>query len=168
MNRGAFLSSCERYRFHLWREWREFDDLQPVRRCCFIMLNPSTADANIDDPTIRKCMRFTSAWGYNRLDVVNLFAYRATDPKELTKAHDPIGVANDTWIGATAAKCSLVVCAWGNGGHLHQRGKEVLRMLYPLPTNKLAFLGSNKDGSPKHPLYLPNATKLNLYWRTAS
>src|SRR5581483_9586135 len=80
----------------------------------FIMLNPSTADAETDDPTIRRCLGFAKAWGYGTLVVTNLFAYRATDPAELAKAGDPVGPDNDTRLWSEAQLSDLVVCAWGN------------------------------------------------------
>lgn len=101
---GAIISACGKYRYKLWREWRSgktdqwemwTDDVgAPVldgagvqlgepKSCVFAMLNPSTADAEMDDPTIRRCVAFAKAWGYDRMEVVNLFAWRATDPKEV-------------------------------------------------------------------------------------
>jgi len=144
----AFLSNDGLYRYSLTRRWDESDLL------CWIMLNPSTADADNDDPTIRRCMSFARAWGYGGILVVNLFAFRATDPKELVKATDPIGPCNNS-ILETAAKSHVTVAAWGCGGALKDRGGKVRGLLGDC---ELLCLGLTKDRYPKHPLYVPADT----------
>lgn len=154
---AAGLSPDGMYRYWLRRTWNED---KPV--VCFIMLNPSTADAHVDDATIRRCVGFAKSWGYGALSVVNLFAYRATDPKELSKAADPIGPENDVCIEATTLN-RRVVCAWGCGGELKGRAKEVLESLRRREID-VRCLGTTKDGHPRHPLYVKgNITAGPLY-----
>ena len=110
-HRGADISEDGRYRYVLWRDGLVGDD---DRACLFIMLNPSTADATKDDPTIRKCIGFCKRWGYGQLFVVNLFAFRTTDPKWLLSgAVDPVGPCNNMAITGMALCCGDIVCAWG-------------------------------------------------------
>jgi hypothetical protein len=104
----ADLSPCGTYRYLLGRRVGEGD-----RTALFMMLNPSTADATEDDPTIRRCTGFARREGCGVLEVVNLFAYRATDPAELRTAPDPVGPANDHHIKAALGRVALVVVAWG-------------------------------------------------------
>lgn len=154
---GATISDCGLYRYHLWRVW---DDEKPT--LCFVMLNPSTADAAEDDPTIRRCIGFAKRDGYGGISVRNLFALRATNPAELSKAKDPVGPDNDKHLFMSCALISRLshrarlVAAWGKlpSGRLlrarAQRGINIVRVNAP------HCLGVNKDGSPKHPLYLAN------------
>jgi hypothetical protein len=154
---SAVFSDCGKYRYLLTRRVGRND-----RAACFIMLNPSTADADRDDPTIRKCIGFARRWGCGRLIVANLFALRATNPAELRRARDPVGPLNRTWIeeavkctvgAAYAADQGLVICAWGTvGSHAHQ-DRVALRWIESVCTPQT--LGLTQDGSPKHPLYVP-------------
>ena len=155
-NGGATISECGKYRYDLWRTWNESG-----RSVLFVCLNPSTADATNDDPTIRRCMGFARAWGYGKMDVANLFAYRATNPSELLRVSDPIGACNDDWLYHLMGESSMVVAAWGNRGGLLNRADEFMCMI-PLLT-KVHCLGVNKSGQPKHPLYLPKDAALQLY-----
>jgi len=118
------------------------------------MLNPSTADASVDDPTIRRCLGFAHDLGFGQLEVVNLFALRATDPKKLGLHHDPIGGDNDYQIIQSARICKLTICAWGTNGTLKARNKAVLSLLREggITPHALRF---SKQGHPAHPLYLP-------------
>ena len=109
LTRAATISACTKYRYSLRRTWQEGG-----RVVCFIMLNPSTADADIDDPTIRRCVGFGKSWGYDALEVVNLFAWRETEPKFLITPSDPIGPDNDGAILEASGRAELVVCAWGS------------------------------------------------------
>lgn len=145
----ARISDCRKYRYELTRSWGGIDIL-PL---AFIMLNPSTADQVDNDPTIRKCIGFAKRWGFENIVVNNLFAYRATDPKELTKVSDPVGPDNDEAIATTLNRAIAIVCAWGTTTSplVRQRAKEVLAGIGD--TSRLYCLGMNKDGSPKHPLY---------------
>ena len=149
MNRDAILSECGTYRYLLQRSW-------DVRRqgVCFVMLNPSTADATLDDPTIRRCLGFASDLGFGQLEVVNLFALRATDPRMLRQHPDPIGSENDALIVKSAHVCQMTICAWGNHGKYQARDKIVLRLLRDNGVSPYA-LKLTKGGYPAHPLYLP-------------
>jgi hypothetical protein len=121
------------------------------------MLNPSTADASVDDPTIRRCMGFAMRWEFDGIEVVNLFALRSTDPKALYREIDPIGIANDAAIGTAAHASELLVCAWGAHGSHDLRGYAVRDALIGL--EPMAF-GFTKSGQPKHPLYLRSDSQL--------
>ncbi|MGH2490439.1 MAG: DUF1643 domain-containing protein [Candidatus Limnocylindria bacterium] len=116
------------------------------------MLNPSTADDGADDPTIRRCMAFAREWGYGGLEVVNLFALRATDPRRLRRSRDPVGRENDAHIQAAAERAVAMVIAWGAHGPLRDRGSETLEILSPRA--QLLALGWTRAGEPRHPLYL--------------
>ena len=109
----AIFDPTGTYRYSLWREWCA--DSPPI---AFIMLNPSTADDQKDDPTIRRCIGFAHAWGFGALEVVNLFAYRATDSRKLLGVDDPVGSENDNYIVQAVELCPFVVVAWGTKGVL--------------------------------------------------
>lgn len=150
MHKDAIISPCGKYRYLLQRSW----DAQ-LQAVCFIMLNPSTADANVDDPTIRRCLGFAKTLGFGQLEVCNLFGLRATDPLELKKHADPVGnPANDEQLLVSAKTCHLVICAWGTLGVLRSRNAEVLAMLRGAGIAPHA-LRISKHGHPTHPLYLP-------------
>jgi hypothetical protein len=148
LSRSAELSACGRYRWWLRRAWEHGGDGRTV---CFICLNPSTADALADDPTVRRCLGFARAWGFSALDVRNLFALRATDPRELLTADDPAGGVRGDLELAAARAYPLVVCAWGTSVPFG-RDREALRLLAGKP---LYVLGLTKNGMPRHPLYVP-------------
>ena len=148
---GAVFDPSKRYRYGLWRRWAECG---PV--VAFVMLNPSTADARCDDPTIRRCGGFARAWGFAAMAVVNLFGLRATDPVRLRRAHDPVGRDNDRHILAAAARSDALVLAWGNGGGLGGRDRAVRALL---TGHQSDCLGLTRAGQPRHPLYLPRATR---------
>lgn len=134
------------YRYHLWRRWDAAASL------LFVMLNPSTADAARDDPTIRRCVGFARAWGFGAVEVVNLFAWRATDPRELRRARDPVGPDNDRAILAAAARNQAIIAAWGNHGALGERDRQVAALLAPFGARCLGARTSG--GAPRHPLYV--------------
>lgn len=144
----AVISPCQTYRYWLRRPLS--DEGISVG---FIMLNPSTADAQFDDPTIRRCMGFAEAWGGRELIVVNLFGYRATDPADLKKASAPIGPDNDAAIDQAMRRCDLVVAAWGNHG-LYKRRADSLRRRVGKTARHLHYLKLTGKGQPSHPLYL--------------
>src|SRR5689334_322706 len=102
LERDAVISDCGRYRYLLRRAW---DHTRP--RCLLIMLNPSTADAEIDDPTIRSCIRLAKENGYGSFEVVNIFSFRATDPKDLAKAERPIGPLDEQITAAAVRRCDV-------------------------------------------------------------
>lgn len=155
---GAALSPDGVYRYHLWRE------LAPATfgTCVFVMLNPSTADANIDDPTIRKCRGFASGLGYRRLEVVNLFAYRATNPRDLSRVADPVGPYNNEFIVETCRNAGLVICAWGGDRFARSRATQVLELLRE-SGRPLVCLRKSAEGYPWHPLYIPYSQKVQPY-----
>lgn len=149
---SALISDCGFYRYRLGRRWGDGEIVG------FVMLNPSTADAEKDDPTIRRCIGFAKQWGFDGIEVVNLFAYRATFPSDLIKAVDPIGPDNDQHIRAVASTCRTIVAAWGQLWHgFETRGRNVAAILED-GFRKLKCLGVTKDGFPKHPLYLRKDT----------
>lgn len=155
--KGAILSECEKYRYYLWRRVQLRVGPRANTRVVFVMLNPSTADDVEDDPTIRKCMSYVRRWGFEWLDVVNLFAFRATSPKQLYTMGDvgQVGSDNNQWISDICSDADLTICAWGQHGKLLDRQKDVLRHL----PEKIHALKLNGDGSPAHPLYLKNDLK---------
>lgn len=167
----ALFSGCERYRYRLTREWERLPEAWAV----FVMLNPSTADATVDDPTIRSCVRLAKAWGCGGIHVVNLFALRATLPQDLTKADDPVGPDNDghllsaAWLADKGAPGSNLVAAWGvetrpcwpDHRELVRARADRVRDLLRL--YDLQCLGTTKDGSPRHPLYVASGTVLQTY-----
>lgn len=157
LDQSATISRCAAYRYDLHRVWD-----RGLKRCCWIMLNPSTADASEDDPTIRRCIGFTRAWGYGGLVVVNLFALRATNPKQLYEADDPIGPDNTRHLTDAASSLPLTVAAWGVHGKHEERGDEVLHTLRQLGIH-VSCLGITKEGHPKHPLYVRGDTQPIAY-----
>lgn len=153
---GAVISECEKYRYVLTRKIPQA--VRWVKPCLFIMLNPSTADAELDDPTIRRCMGFAKEWLCTELTVVNIFALRATDPKELYQAADPIGPENDKHLWEQIDKHSVggvIVAAWGAHKIAEERGNKIAEI-------GLQCLGKTKNGSPRHPLYLKRDAALEL------
>jgi len=145
VQKSAALSPCGTYRYELLRSWGDGPTVG------FIMLNPSTADANVDDPTIRRCIGFGKAWGYGTLVVRNLYALRSTDPKALKGHPDPVGPDNDRYL-AEAVGDAVTICAWGANAD-PERARTVLADL--AAAGAMAFhLGLTKAGFPKHPLYL--------------
>lgn len=188
--KGAVISPCGTYRYRLWREWRNHPapaqwnmwtdaDGKPVvdgageqlgepKACVFVMLNPSTADGDQDDPTIRRCVGFARRWGFDRLEVLNLFAYRATDPAALLALNDdadPVGVHNQSHFNTVLFQDCLfggstfgrIVCAWGvHGAHL---GQDETALGWMGEHERFA-LGLTREGHPKHPLYLPKDAPL--------
>jgi hypothetical protein len=153
---GAVFSEDGRYRYRLWRELPLSLLAGPNadRAMLFVMLNPSTADERVDDPTIRRCMGFALSMGYGRLEVVNLFGWRATDPYELLTVVDPVGPDNDTAIAAAADAAGLIVAAWGVAQRWQARVDRVLALLREM--GPLHVLELTKDGYPRHPLYVPH------------
>lgn len=158
---GAVLSDDGKYRYLLTRSLG-----QEGRACLFVMLNPSTADAKEDDPTIRKCCGFARRWGCGQLIVVNLFAFRATHPSVLwMQGGEKIGPANDEWIieaaGRTINSSGIVIAAWGIHGHYQDRDKQVYAMLRAAGKAPLC-IGVAAGGQPLHPLMQPYASRLRM------
>jgi hypothetical protein len=150
---GAVFDTSGRYRYSLWRAWSAYHP-----RIVFILLNPSTADEQRNDPTIRRCIGFARAWNFGSVDVVNLFAYRATDATELFKVSDPIGEENNHFLMQAVERCSTVALGWGTGGTLLDRNHQVISLL--AGKKDVHCLGITKNGQPRHPLYVKGDTTL--------
>lgn len=154
MTRHAQVSGCGQYRYQLWRRWSEGAD-----GVIWVMLNPSTADALKDDPTIRKCIGFTKRWGYGAIWVVNLFGFRATKPSGLLEADDAIGPENPKALDLVMQCKGPVVAAWGaNLPRFHVAHRVAVNKR--LRAIGAKCLGTSKDGYPRHPLMLPYDTEL--------
>lgn len=149
------------YRYRLSREWADGD------RVLFVMMNPSTADPGHDDPTVAKCRRLAQKWGYGGLYVGNTFAYRCTDQGRLIHILDPVGPDNDRHLVEMAKDSSLVVFAYGRPNYvsLRRRGPYVARLLRTFATPHVLRL--SKDGTPWHPLYLPE-TVTPVLWEVSA
>jgi hypothetical protein len=145
----ARFSPCGRYRWWLQRRW---DPAAP--RLLFIGLNPSRADTERDDPTLRRLLGFARSWGYGELEVLNLFAAVGPSPAALRRLADPVGGEADAWIARRLAACPAapVWLGWGAQGGWHQRDRAVLALL---EGRQLLALGATRGGHPRHPLYLP-------------
>ena len=170
MRRDALLSPCGLYRYRLDRDW-EVDSLTGRGRVTWIMLNPSVADAQVDDLTVRKCVGFSQRWGYSGLTIVNLYAWRATDPAELLQCADPAGPGNADHVRHAIRHCDLAVAAWGASRNALLRRADPARGLPRLHVesstvrgSRLLFcLGRTRDGHPRHPSRLPYSTPLEPY-----
>lgn len=159
--RDAALSECSRFRYRLSRTWGDVE----AKHLLFVMLNPSTADAEVDDATIRRCVTFAFAGGFHGIQVVNLFAYRATDPADLKLAGWPVGPDNDNHIKAAANAAAAVCVAWGAVG---ERGPANDRVQEVMPILRRAghapqCLRVTRSGYPQHPLYLPADCRLQPF-----
>ncbi|TXY77881.1 DUF1643 domain-containing protein [Vibrio cholerae] len=143
MIKTAEFSPCRNYRYELWRIW---DKNKPY--VMFIGLNPSTADEIEDDPTIKRCIKYAESWGYGGICMCNLFAYRATEPKDMLSANDPVGSSNDETLTRISKNAGIIVGAWGNHGIYLNRSTNVKQMLSNIYALKL-----NASGEPSHPLY---------------
>jgi hypothetical protein len=142
---SAIFSPCRTYRYRLTRRWGSGPNAR------FIMLNPSTADENVDDPTIRRCIAFAKREGCGGLVVVNLFAFRATDPRELAGAINPCGPDADRHLmDAIQDADGPLIAAWGSNAFAKQRAADVTAMIGA----HCVCLGKTKDGHPRHPLYV--------------
>ena len=156
MFRDCILSECGRYRYRLSRRWAAGPTL------LFIMLNPSTADAEVDDRTIRRCVAFAKAEGFCAIEVVNLYAYRATKPADLKRAGYPVGPDNDDHIEAAVRAASGVCLAWGANVAGLARPAVIQTKLRALGIKPMC-LRITRSGYPEHPLMLPSACKLGPF-----
>lgn len=163
MKKGAIISACGKYRYALSRVW---DSSKPL--ALWIMLNPSTADAELDDPTIRRCIGFSQYWGFGGMLVGNLYAYRSTDKRALYKVADPVGPEN---VATVQLLRSLAIKTFVAFGADKGPGSPIYQELaqYADPRNytkvksEIFCLGHNRDDSPKHPLYVDRKT-IYGYW----
>ena len=164
MIKGAEFSDDRVYRYRLFRRW-PIPEARIPYIAVFIGLNPSTADENVDDPTIRRCAGFAKRLGCAGLDMLNLFSYRATDPKAMKAAEHPIEPAG-TWHNDTVIREvepnpeTIIIAAWGTHGSHLDRDKEVMHLLRH---RSVHCLGTTKDGFPRHPLYLKADSPLKRY-----
>lgn len=153
---SAIISACGRYRYQLTRP--PIDRHTTAGPALFIMLNPSTADASVDDPTIRRCKSFAKTWDCAGIAVANLYALRATDPKELWLHTDPVGPDNDHYLRMLSFEYETVVCAWGANARPDR--VKAIRDIFNGRHHRLMCLGATKQGAPRHPLYVLGSTKL--------
>jgi hypothetical protein len=153
------ISDCGRYRYALWRDTGALGAEGTV---LFVMLNPSTADATADDPTLRRCIGFAERECYARLAVVNLYAFRTPAPMDLPRVDDPVGPECDRWIAALAADADRVIVAWGADYAAAARVDRVCELLSP---HELLCLGTTAGGAPRHPLYVPAHQPLEVWAR---
>lgn len=158
---GASFSPDRLYRYKLWRGLGDSARGAFVKPLVVIGLNPSTADEMNDDPTIRRLRAFATREGFDKLIMLNLFAFRATEPNNMKIAADPVGPFNDSVIESTC-KDRTVLCAWGVHGKFKNRAEAVMKLLRAVEA-KPVCLGKTKAGDPKHPLYLASETKFQVY-----
>jgi hypothetical protein len=157
---GAMFSPCKQYRYALWRTIAGGSD----REFAMLGLNPSTADHRVNDPTVTRCINRARDLGYGKFWMLNLFAWRDTDPKGMKAAIEPVGIENDQIIRMVVSQCEMVVCAWGAHGKYKGRADAVLKLLSDYDLHALKI---TKGGFPQHPLYLPNKLQPTL-WRAKS
>lgn len=157
MDRTAIFDETGCYRYWLGRRWQDVGDT-----VAFIMLNPSTADAMQDDPTLRACIQFAQRWEYAGLSVVNLFGYRTPHPNVLKMAADPVGLENDEYLMRAVDEAEKVVLGWGNFGGWLERDRTVLDLI-KLHANKVYCLQRNQSGQPRHPLYIRRTVSLQPF-----
>lgn len=160
MTNACVFSPNRRYRYTLIHHWDDMLTPQSERCVVWICLNPSTADENQLDPTLRRIRGFSAAWGYTHFVMLNAFAFRATDPGEMKAANDPVGPDNDRWIFHWVERADRVVAGWGEHGTHLQRHVQVSALLDP---GKTFCLARNASGQPKHPLYVARTTQLVRY-----
>lgn len=159
--RGAHLSECECYRYSLWRAWGKGPNA--FNRLVFVGLNPSTADQTVNDATVRKWIGFAKRWGYFGFTAVNLFAYRATNPKDIPPIMSSVGMFNDVELEKCFKSALMIVPCWGRSDKLHRflryRVTDVAATLRNYH-RKTYCLGFTNQGDPRHPLMLPYTTEL--------
>lgn len=156
MERSATFAHDGRHRLELGRRWGEG---APV---VWVLLNPSAADATRDDPTIRRCIGFSRAWGFPAMTVVNLFSLCSADPRALDRDEVAEADANADVVARTVAGAPVAVVAWGRIG-ARRAARSRARAVLAERTSGYCCLGVNGDGSPRHPLYVPAATGLQIW-----
>ena len=152
---NALFDESSLYRYTLYRRMTEGEKTMLV-----IGLNPSTATATEDDPTIRRCVGYAEREGCSKYYMGNLFGYRSTDPKNLYTIEDPVGMGNNFWLGYMAEQADIIVAAWGAHPLAVERGEKVKELLAP---REIMCLGKTKSGAPKHPLYLRKDAPLEVW-----
>ena len=163
MNYDTILSPDRKYRYQLFRDVAADPGECPFANNDYIMfigLNPSTADEKYDDATIRVCKKYAGMWGFRKLCMANLFAYRETNPQACFLARDPIGPSNNFHLLDLAAGAGAIVCCWGRWGCAHDRDLQVINLLSDYRLNVLKF---NLDWTPHHPLRMQTVASL-VYW----
>jgi hypothetical protein len=158
MPNECVFSADRCHRYTLIHRWDEL--LNPDHGIAWICLNPSTADEHQLDPTLRRIRDFSAMWGYSFFIMLNLFAWRATQPADMKRAADPIGPDNDRWIAHWAGKVDKVMLGWGEHGAHLGRDQQVLSYL---DRSKVFCLERNASGQPKHPLYVSKQNKPLAY-----
>jgi hypothetical protein len=166
MIRSATISDCGRYRYDLTRDWSEgrtFHEDRLPRTVCWVMLNPSTGDAELDDPTITRCIGFSQREHFDRLVIVNLYPYRTAYPTQLYEQPEAVraGDDNEGWIRRRIAESELVIAAWGN--RVTYRRRHLIAFWAHEHGRPMRCLGRTKGGAPRHPLYLNGETPLEPY-----
>jgi hypothetical protein len=153
VERWAVIDETGKYRYTLTRIWNASKP-----RVTFVMLNPSVADGYKDDPTVRRCIGFAQRWGYGSLEVVNMYAFRATSPSDLFLELHPVGEENDAYIRLAVQRSLCVIAAWG------AQGNDPIQLRKTLSLISNAFcLGRTKNGYPRHPLYVGYDVDPQLY-----
>lgn len=147
------------YRYQLRRQWADGP------RAVWIMLNPSTADDQEDDPTIRRVVSFSARWGFGQMEVVNLFALRVSRPLHLAEYEDPVGPLNFMYLREAIMHHEMLIAAWGGSGDYARRyvQAQALSSLVNQQRKRLMCLGNTKTGDPRHPLYVKGDTRLEVY-----
>jgi hypothetical protein len=157
LERTAIFDQTGQYRYQLTRRWQNHGP-----NVAFVMLNPSRANAQQDDPTLRACIQFAQRWEYASLAVVNLFGYCTAQPAVLKTVADPVGPDNDDYLLSIVREADRVVLAWGNGGSWVGRDRTILTLLRPYQA-KLSYLQINRSGQPRHPLYINRSLSLQPF-----
>lgn len=156
MTSNAVIDTSGLYRYSLTRRW----GIGPPNSVCFMMLNPSTADASVDDPTIRRCIGFAKRWGHDGLEVVNVFGLRSADPSKVLMSPNPLGIQNHAYIQAAFVMADKIVVAWGASLNVVPWLPRPIMDIYE---HKLFCLGLTKTGQPRHPLYAKADSELIPY-----
>lgn len=165
MKRSAVISDCGQYRYRLERQWGDDD----ATRILWVMCNPSTADATVDDPTIRKCIKFSTNWGAGSMEVVNLWAYRSSKPEDLQLVPDAMGPDNLRHIedAVLDPRTAIVVGGWGNAaaraGCANPFSLAALRRATEEQGKGIYCLGRTASGAPRHPGRLAYGTPVELW-----
>lgn len=159
---GAAWGPGRVHRYGLLRRWNQLERMSHT--VAFVGLNPSTATAQQNDPTVRRCIGFAQAWGFDAMVMLNVYGFRSTDPEGLTTAEDPVGPGHDAVLRYYSTQVSMIVCAWGSLRRAWRRAvrwdERIDRLLSAAvlgaAKEKLRCLRRNSDGEPGHPLYLPS------------